>query len=606
MKMVSNVLLAAAVISSPALADDVSLHEMPVAGDTVVHSVQQTVDNNAYFSPAAEMLDWEAFEMNELIEGGKIQTPEDYRLIRLDRHRLFNAPAQEVANELISIAQGGEGSLSFSSAYYNDDMLSLMDSEQLLDIVGEFYTQLDEQASMSTTSISGDVGYYMSHIQEVLTERGVNSVAHFDAKGDVVSRDALASKLLNFDYKGYDMDSGMVDFQTQQPVSVGKVLFEGCLCNNPLEPGELTVIMSDYSPEDIRLTELTQVVDKGLAASYDSVGLNQRVHSHRADGSSFYIGIKGDTEGGHDFIYLNKKTADSRIRLVEESNNVPDALKDDVKGFYVNDLVHHEVQHSRTFQEQHREGAPERVREARSHYRANQAEYTASISEVSAQVLFSTRMFSEMNSDIYAATKGMQQWLQHIDMAPEKQMDFTDAVSALATEKEQYHNHFDAEVLEETFGYKAHLFKSEAELNALDLTPDHVSELLRLSAQLEGASQERIDEAFNLMTYHIKNPYQSSHGVAEVRDMIEKDVDAFIAMSEAQLQSKITDMTFSLLETPEYQAFVQNPQAYEVGDLSLSSTLEIAHDGEALATTTASPAAVHHHSHEHDHDGFEL
>lgn len=588
MKMLGNYLLAAVLVASPSLAKDVALHERAVSAPTVTYDAVQSARLTPYFAPNTPLLDWEKKERAQLInthqrasrdtfeQRDRIYTPRDpeaaYARLRNDRFRLFSAPVSEVAKTLLSLDRGERATPSFSVGNNNRHLFSLMDSARLLDIMESYFTQR-VTANMASASVDDKGGYYVAYMHDILHERGINVIAQFDDEGKTVLRDSMASMVLNFTYTGYDMDSGMVDFQTHAPVSVGTLLFKGCLCNNPNEPDELTVIVSGFAKDDLRFSELSHLVGPHAEHVYQSEKLTDIITRGKLSGASLFTDIGRFRAEAHDFIYLNPDTAFDRIKDVQHAKGVPEQMRNDVMGYYVNDIVHHELQHSRVTQETYRQGLKDHVNALQTRYRSHPDHFEHTLRALSTHAVFERRVFLEVNSDIYATGKSLQQWLRQATLSQPNKVDFINSVVALIAQVQSHKNSQSRVGIDSVARLKPHLFKSRAQLQAEGVSRSDINEIRRLSAQLDGASADEIDETFYLMLFREKNPYQSATGVTLLRDRILDDLPAFLALSETDLQKITHDLTVSLLRTPEYQAFMTSPLAYEVSSLSPSSAV---------------------------------
>ena len=582
-KQIGNALLAAALLSSPALVSDIELHEAPIQGEAVVYSVDAASDYQNAFSQGSPLLDWEKGELEELINDGVIADAEGYQEIRSDRERLMNLSEADFALELVSMIKGQEPSVSFDKGYYNTDMFTLMSDTQLLSITDAYYSTLIEEGMTDMSQLEDtESGVTMWYLNNILEDRGVNSIAHFDKAGADGVRNMLAEQKLGFKYSGYDIDSGMVDYQTQENVTVGEILFEGCICNNPEEPGEVTVIVSDYAVTDLRLTELSGVVGQDLAAQFSTGAISSYISGANSDGTSFRTAA--GENGEHDFIFLNSRTLSSQIDFVKEGvDGVSESLHDDLVSFMVNGVIHHEIQHGKVIQEDYRAGSHDRVRAVRQDFRAGNIESDFGINELTTHVMYDTKMFLEMNANIHGAAEGLQQWLKHHEGTTAEKVEFVDAVLALAKKEQDLHNHNAELDINRTMQLKEHLFDPIEKWDALDMKPVERETMLKMRSYLSGESQEKIDKTFDSMAANLKNPYQSYHGVQQVRDIAVADMEKFEGLSEKELQAMTGDITSSLLATPEYQAFIQSPTMSGV-------EMHIAH-------------APSGHDHPHGHEG---
>lgn len=397
----------------------------------------------------------------------------------------------------------------------------------------------------------------IKHVEVELEHRGVNLIHYFDEMGAKNIRDILASQRLGVEYSGYDMQSGMVDYVTGKPVSIGTMLFNGCVCNNPEEPEEVTVVVSELAPRDIRMYELEGIVSKLEHAQFNSYDVNKYLKEARLDGSSFSIPVGSARD--NEFIFINDDSLMSRIEFAREKLDLPDALFDKVSSAYVNEVVHHEVQHGKLVQENFREQESARLKELRNDYEVGDIETGYGQDMLIKGGLMETELFLEVNANTYASAITMHQWLNKGGLSEEEKSTFSDAMLNLSKRSNEIRTMNTDNAMHDVEILKEHLFTSEREIEGLGLSDIQKGKLNELNKELEGLSQRKIDRAFDLMFAEQKSPYQSYHGVKSIHELVNKDIANFQSLTVSDLQSMSASVTQELISSPEFQDFMFNP-----------------------------------------------
>lgn len=607
MKTLGNKLLAGLLVSSPAIADDINIHSTEIVNPTALS--QHTMPSASPFSKQVPLKDW---ELEESAHINAMQSDIDadiveYAEIREDRHRLLQLSPESLGREVAGYNLHGNESVSFEYGYENDRLYEHLSDDALID-ASTAYFQAFVDAGVNKSE-------FMSHNHfdpvSILSSRGINLVEHFDNTGNTALRDFVASQRLGIDYSAfYDMDSGLKDYQTKETVTVGSILFKGCVCYDPGSPDEVTVIESEIASTPIRLHQLNKYLDEVSALTYQRENINNAIASTNLGGdkgASFMISLGDDKK--QDYIYINDTTIEQRIYNASRNRNLSEEARNTLSAIAVNDIVHHEIQHGRAHQEEMMDSHNHHAKTEFSTLFGTGSSSSQKIETLAhvAQAGFKVRLYTEVNSSVYAYLKTVQQYLEHSDASESEKVSIIREAAKQIERNEIFFNGDSKRNTAEVSRLKTvvleNFYTTKDELSSMD--KNYVDYLRQ---NLKDIDISKVPQFFDIEYFKGKNPYQSYQGIESASEIIIENTRAYIELSDEKVRSLSHSITNRLVNSDTYSALTDIPDEIIAGKLAHDEIQSIKRDTLSIIKDAQEKehylSAEHQHEHNHQNNAF--
>lgn len=531
MKVLNNVLLAAALASSTALANDIDNHSKSFDVLSTDISVQLTESATASFKAGSPLEPWEIMEKQALINDGEI-IEGGYEEIRADRYMLMQLSPDKLASELLGVLDDNV-SVSFRVGYFAAEFFNQLETEHLLE-TQKYMLDVLMDKDMPSNWVEHDNAYIIESVEATITSHRKTSIPHyFDKLGLDEHRNYHMKKATGIDFsQSFSDESGMVDHFTKSPVTIGEVYLNGCICAAPDAGNDYLVVESYMAPNTNQSLEIAKVLD-----SSEMSLTKQRKGESVKDGSSFFM-LVDDSPQQKGYMYLNK-THGTLSKEMKANNEVPYLSDQEIDKFMLSFVMHHEFKHAHDFLSDKKKGYHqdilvetfERKRDGMSdgHELGKVTEY-----EYATQKL---HLKLEMQADAFGLAKTLQQWVGSQEGPVENHLHKVDSLlksfsrsNSLRDIKTQNRLAVLDTLEAGLFEGKDIIFESNNEKREFDTLADFLK-----------ATPDDEDVKYYIKKYideerkNSRHLYHSAGTSIELSSLVNHDIKAFMAMDDKEL-----------------------------------------------------------------------
>jgi len=516
-KIISNALLAVAMTSSPALAMDVDRHSHELNTTSWSSSVLEQVTANKAAGDIVKKI------------------------------RLENCSTPDVFIEKFS------ESTEFDSQNIQDYYESFKDS------LSKFKTlNSTDFPDLKSLDASRSVVVKLDQIISIL---GGNAYQHFKNENDIDTLDLMAQALFGMsDSSWLEVDSGLKDYVNGNDLTVGDILYKGCLASTPESPDELVVIVSNGNVNGIPFKDINFLLNEDMASrlqykmQINTSGTGITMDDNWAHASSpSSDGLFKDM----DLINLNTSTMQGALTSsMRDLSHADNALLSDMGFPYV---TLHEIKHSHHNQEV-----------ILDNLRNN-------FNTLSPQEKYSTFVHAEVEGDLFPVGEIAKALIRKGD---ESSIDLlVDAVKSKRI-KDHEKTAEDVKLLQSMIAESSlpETLKS-VPYNKMSFTKGFQAAVDALAIDDPVQKDKALSDSF----YEIKDRYQVEMAIDSLSIIIKSNPETFASMSEEQTKVIYGSIMGTVMSSPEMQRVIQTPEENIV-----------AYDGEGSSIAKVVSAASKH------------
>lgn len=345
-----------------------------------------------------------------------------------------------------------------------------------------------------------------------------------------------------------EVGAGVKDYVTHQDLTVGDILYGGCLTTTDTMSGELTVISSNGNVNGLPLESTSVLINPRLKER-----VQYFINENRLNLDSNWASVdKYKIMEGNDLININTQDAS---RFFANLSELPIELSEEQKSM-LNDLgvihaVLHEIQHTQLYDELLSESV-NNTKDGKRHYLV--------------------KAEKEIRADFTSGSK-IAQFMINSDQFDSEDVDFFLESLHKKRSLDNLFANIDARKLKD-------LASSEEMPETLDKIQyrfENFEDGFNLIKQFKDTGTEG-QQALALKTalYEVKGKYQVDMAIETLSVLIQEDPESFASLSDNALANISTMVVQDIIMTPEMQKMINQPE----------SSLVFAHDGTTKSLAT--------------------